>query len=273
MYLFLDSLKMPQKSRRFLHKLHQSLERSGVKCKISFKYECCDALVLYGLGGADRYRVGMDHIEAGKPLLSFDIGYWSRKLPNRKYRFSLNGLHPSMVMVCKHSGPGRFLESKLVIETIKTKKNGPIMLVGNAPKSIAVGAQDWTARTSKEIREQFPDRQIVYRPKPKRPVEHDVVCDRVSSGPIESELKNISLVVCRHSNVAVDACFLGIPVVCTDGAAAGIYPNLLSDYYRQPDAATRVEFLHRLAYWQWGAYEVKQFWQWFFETFPSYDYR
>lgn len=272
-FLFLDSKKCPNKSRRFLHALYRSAKKAGASCAIEPKYTECNALVVYGLGGADRYSVGMEHMASGKPLLSFDLGYWGRKLPHRKYRFSLNGLHPWQVMETKYPGPGRWNKSGLTIKTLPTNDSGPILLVGNAPKSIAVGAKNWTAEKSREIRRAFPGRKILYRPKPKRPHESGVVYDGVSDAPIDAALKQSALVVCRHSNVAVDACRLGIPVVCEDGAAASIYPRRLADWEEQPDLKTRTEFLHRLAYWQWGLNEVELFWGWFFNTFPAYDYR
>jgi len=62
--------------------------------------------------------------------------------------------------------------------------------------------------------------------------------------------------VCRHSNVAIDACRLGIPVVCEDGAAASIYPSRLEDEAQQPSEEARRQFLHRVAHWQWSESEI-----------------
>lgn len=272
-YLSLDVRKMPDKSRKFLYELYRVARVKGLDCAISRNHPPCRALVIFGLGGADRYSVGMSHVAAGKPLLSFDLGYWDRALPQRKYRFSLNGLHPTQVMAGPNPGPARFKKSRLKIQTLPAKPDGPILLVGNAPKSIAVGARNWTAEKSRELRAVFPGRKILYRPKPKRPAEPGVEHDGVSTAPIEKELGKVSLVVCRHSNVAVDACLHGVPVVCDDGAAACIYPQALSEWQQQPGPATRAEFLHRLAWWQWGRHEVDVFWDWFLRTFPAHDYR
>lgn len=271
--LFLDSDRCPKKSRQFLYKLYQSAKTARVDCTFEKSYRDCGALVVYGLGGADRFSVGMEHISMGKPLLSFDIGYWDRKLPNRKYRFSLNGLHPTQVMDGRYLGADRWFKSGLSISSIKVRRDGPILLIGNAPKSIAVGADGWTAKKSRELREVFPGKKILYRPKPKRPHEVGVIHDGLSHKPIDDAMKKVSLVVSRHSNVAVDACRIGVPVVCDDGAAACIYPEHLSDYKSQPTLEYRTEFLHRLAYWQWAAHEVDLFWGWFFGAFPEHDHR
>lgn len=268
MYLFLNSRKSPIKARRLIDSMYRAACDIGISCEMADGYRKCDVLVLYGLGGGDRYQVGLDHMAKGKLLLTWDIGYWDRKHPHRKYRFSINGFHPKNIMDGPYPGGERWDKSGLDITSIDPK--GPIMLVGNAPKSISVGAGGWSAEKSKQIRAMFPDKKIVYRPKPKRPMENGVICDKISTDDIDSALTRVSLVVCRHSNVAVDACRLGVPVVCDDGAAACIYPSKLEDYQNQPDIHRRTEFLHRLAYWQWAESESCQFWDWFFQTFPAY---
>lgn len=219
-------------------------------------------LVLYGLGGGDKMEIARQH--KGN-VLSWDAGYWDRSLDlkNRRYRVSLNGLHPAPYVMKGQAPTGeRFNASGLKVERRKVDPSGPILLVGNGPKSNAIGAAGWSAKKSKELRRLFPDRKIVYRPKPKRPAEPGVLCDSVCLWPIEKALASVSLVVCRHSNVAVDACRWGIPVVCEDGAARAIYPNTYDG--EQPDEATRLEFLHRLAWWQWSARELEKglHWKW-----------
>ncbi len=215
-------------------------------------------LVLYGLGGPDRFRY------VDRPnLMAFDIGYWERELPARKYRVSLNGLHPrGLVMRGARPSPQRWALSGLPILSIPVPKDGPVMLVGNGPKSTAIGAAGWAAAKSRELK--AAGLRVVYRPKPGRALERDVVCDGVVTGPIEDELRKVSLVVCRHSNVAVDACRLGVPVACEDGAAAAIYPRELANRDAQPSLEQREEFLHRLAWWQWTAEECRSggFWHW-----------
>lgn len=233
------------------------------------EYRPCSTLLLFGLGGADRLPIAERHMQSGKTLVAFDLGYWDRKLPLnlRKYRVAINGFHPRNVMNGPYPGAKRWQSANLEIAPARTVI-GPIMLVGNAPKSVAVGAGDWTANKSRELRELFPEAKILYRPKPKRPHEPGVIYDEVSTGQIESELSRVSMVVCRHSNVAVDACRLGVPVVCDDGAAACIYPQQLQNYLQQPSDKERAEFLHRLGYWQWSANEAREFWQWIIKAIP-----
>jgi hypothetical protein len=216
-------------------------------------------VVLYGLGGRDRVQyANRDR------LIAFDAGYWDRKGGDRKYRVAIGGFHsPQFVMRGPYPGGGRWASSGMSIGADR-KASGPILLVGNGPKSNAVGADGWTAAKSRELREAFPDRKVVYRPKPKRPMESGVVHAGIASGAIDDVLRGASLVVCRHSNVAVDACRIGVPVVCDDGAAAAIYPQRLEDAERQPSFEQRTEFLHRLAWWQWSVAECRSgaFWGW-----------
>ena len=216
-------------------------------------------VVLYGLGGRDRV-----HYANRERLIAFDAGYWDRKGPDRKYRVAIGGFHsPQHIMRGPYPGDGRWGASGLSIAPDRDSK-GPILLVGNGPKSNAVGSGGWSAAMSRELRKRFPGRKVLNRPKPKKPMEQGVSHDGIASGAIDDVLRGVSLVVCRHSNVAVDACRMGVPVVCEDGAAAAIYPQRLGDAENQPGLDMRTEFLHRLAWWQWSAAECRsgQFWGW-----------
>lgn len=263
MYHILITPAMAQKAKSFLDALRRAAQANALPVTAGPEYRDCQILITYGLGGADRLPVATRHMGYGKGLVAFDLGYWDRSLPlnERKFRVAINGFHPKNVMSGATPSPERWLASGLTIAPDRAVP-GPIMLVGNAPKAIAVGAAGWTSKKSRELRAAFPGARILYRPKPKRPREAGVMFDELSTGCIQSELNRVSLVVCRHSNVAVDACRMGVPVVCDDGAAACIYPQHLQDYKKQPDFARRCEFLHRLAYWQWSAEEAEQFWFW-----------
>ena|SRR3990167_7173708 len=72
--------------------------------------------------------------------------------------------------------------------------------------------------------------------------------------PIEALLKGASLVVVRHSNVSVDATIAGVPFECEDGAAVWLTQK---DYTPE----NRLNFLRRVAYWQWHKGEVKEAWR------------
>lgn len=245
------------KGSRLLHAFHEVVESRVFKT-----YQPCDVLMLFGLGGADRLPVAEAHLAKGKPFITWDLAYWDRDGPDRKFRFSINHNHPRRVMEGQSPSPDRFRESGLPV-TESYNPDGPIVLIGNGPKTNAVWSKGWTAGKSRELRDRFPGKKILYRPKPGKPIEPGVVYDGLSHGPIGKALKGASLVVCRHSNVAVDACRMGIPVVCDDGAAASIYPKELDGV--QPDRETRQDFLNRLAWWQWSPKEAGEAWPFIME--------
>jgi hypothetical protein len=221
-------------------------------------------LVLYGLGAPDRMASAKMHRDRGGHVVSLDAGYWERKSEHRKFRVSIDGFHcPQLIMRGSDPGPERLNASGIHMSSM-AHPAGDIVLVGNGQKAVSVDADGWTARKSLEIRKAFPRRRIIYRPK-RQFVERGVSCDgKASEEKIEKVLAKSSLVVCRHSNVAVDACRMGIPVVCEDGAASAIYPARLEDEARQPSLALRAEFLRRLAWWQWSMPEMEKglIWPW-----------
>lgn len=225
-------------------------------------------LVTYGLGGHDRLPHALEHIRSGGHVVALDAGYWDRKTEDRRYRVSIDGFHcPNRIMRGPNPGPERWNGSGLSIQN-RSHPRGDVILVGNSTKARAVGASGWTQRKSQELRKAFGlSRRVVYRPKNAQ-VEPGIICHGTNTtGKIEAVLDKASLVVCRHSNVAVDACRLGIPVVCEDGAAAAIYPSRIEDEAKQPSEETRREFLHRIAYWQWSESEIKkgEVWPWLIE--------
>lgn len=250
----------PSRARTLLKNVHTGAEKAGIDARMTTRGVRPHSWVfLYGLGGPDRVQY-----RSQKKVVAFDMGYWCRNNPGRHYRVSVGGLHsPELIFRGDRPTPERWEKAKLSV-TDSAKIRPAIMLVGNGPKSTAIGAQGWAAAKSREIRAIFPGRQIVYRPKPKRPLEPGVVSNVISREPIEQALRTVGLVVCRHSNVAVDACLQGVPVVSEDGAGAAIYPRSLQDYQNQPSLEKRIEFLHRLAWWQWTSEECEgpEFWRW-----------
>ena len=266
-YCFLNSPDTSKKGQGLVKALYNSAILSGKDAALVKEYDPCDVLVLYGMGGKLRLQPALDHVKSGGTLVAFDLGYWGRtvSLATRKYRVSINGMHcPQYIMRGDRPGPQRWTESGM--QTWEHyNENGPIVIAGIGPKSNALGLQGWTKAMSEKIRKRFPDKKIIYRPKPRGYGEAGVICDtRSIGGTIDDALKGASLLVCLHSNTAVDACRMGIPVVCESGAAASIYPNRLEDYKNQPSEAIRTDFLHRIAWWQWSIDEIStgRMWPW-----------
>jgi hypothetical protein len=255
-----------ERAAAMLRSLHAGAVANGVDARVMREYEPRrgSVLVLYGLGAQDRLPHARAHKDSGRHFVALDAGYWERKSSYRKFRVTVDDFHcPSLVMHGPDPGPDRLNGSGIVIQNA-SHPDGHIVLVGNGPKSGSVGAQGWAADKSHEIRKLHPKRSITYRPK-RSFIEPHVVCDATALGDkIETVLDRASLVVCRHSNAAIDACRMGVPVVCNDGAAACIYPSRLEDEANQPSDDKRAEFLRRLAWWQWSTDEMENglLWPW-----------
>jgi hypothetical protein len=250
-YHVLITKKTAAKAKRFLGALISAGIERGLTITRGDEYAECDVLILYGLGGADRINIAAQHQARGKTFVAWDLGYWDRFTHDRKYRLAFNSNHPHDVM------RGPVSPERIRMHSV-SNPNGPILLIGHGRKSNAVWADGWVVEKLSELRRVFPGKQIVYRPKPINPLEVHTL--PISYGAIDDALVGVSLVVCRHSNVAVDACRLGVPVVCDAGAAAEIYPQTLSDRHNQPSEDTRRAFLQRLALWQYSANEADQAW-------------
>lgn len=259
----------PANARRKPRALLKALSSSNSKAEVFTTYQPCERLVLYGWGGDIQQQAIAQH---SGDYAALDLGYWDRAgLNSRQWRVSFNGFHsPQYIMSGPAPSASRWTSSGLQILPDRRVK-GPVLLIGNGPKSNKVIPAGWSVKKLAAIRKAFPGRKVLYRAKPGRPLEHGVKYDGLSSGDIDRAILSSSLVVCRHSNVAVDACRLGVPVVCDDGAGAAIYPSDLSQYKNQPSLTTRIEFLHRLAWWQWSINDIQNgaFWKWMDQRFDA----
>jgi hypothetical protein len=219
----------------------------------------CELLMMYGNGHPIRRPWWRKHLERGGHCIGFDLGYFSREDgDNCKMRVTLDADHPQKWI--RPEPPERW-DSEGIALREDANPRGPVVIIGMGPKSnAALGMQtlQWETRAAKAAKAAYPDREIVFKPKLAR---HPKVPGlRVVTGPIEDVLKGASLVVCRHSNVAIDACIAGVPVVCDDGAAAALYgPDIAAP--TQVTRAQRLEFLRSLAYFNWAPSEAKQAWK------------
>jgi len=145
--------------------------------------------------------------------------------------------------------PSRWLKLNLSLSE-NYDPDGHVIVVGMGRKSRAyLHLLDWERSKLQEASERFPGRRIIYRPKlNKRQVEDALVPwpDSSVGGSIQDLLKGASLVICRHSNVAVDACIAGVPVECEAGAAHWLYSRGTT-----PTVKERLDFLYRLCHWQY----------------------
>lgn len=211
-------------------------------------------LMLYGPGSPTNMPIIKRHGAAGGRVAMWDLGYWDRP---GSMRLSVDGLHPTAAQLSMApEGPGR----RGFELRDDADPQGPILLIGLGAKSVyAYGIPHqmaWERAKAKELRRRFPDRDICWRPKGGLALPLGDLQLRHGM-PIEDALRGCSLVVCRHSNVAVDAAIAGAPVECEDGAALALYGGNPA-----PTAGERAEFLRRLTWWNWSRAEAAAAWQW-----------
>lgn len=225
----------------------------GVRCKVVQAYTGCAPLLMsYGLGHRERLKWTEAHVANGGRLIGWDMGYWDRDVA---MRCTVDDGHPHRWL---RDMPGDRWEAAGIELRNDWNPDGPIVLVGMGIKSrqqFGLHGQEWELRTLAAIRA-VTKREVLYRPKRTEQLEQ---C-RTAEGSIDEALRGASFVVCRHSNVAVDACIAGIPVVCEDGAAAALYGSDLTCPVN-PSEAERLRFLQNLAWFQWRPTEAVQAWR------------
>lgn len=198
-------------------------------------------LMMYGVGLPARHYVAQQHLRAGGHVAMWDLGYWQR---DDHMRLAVDTLHPTAHQV--HAAPGWPREVPALRED--ADPTGPVLIVGIGPKSCrlyGLAHMQWERRALQQVRQRYPGRRILWRPKGKdrTPLPG---AEMVAGPPIDQVLRGCSLVVARHSNVAIDACIAGIPVVCEDGAAHALYGATST-----PTPQQRAEFLARLSWFNW----------------------
>jgi hypothetical protein len=239
---------MAQRGKRIMQAMREAIPESLVTREYRGKDEI---LILYGAGLAQRQHAMRTHLKRGGRVVCWDLGYWDRETA---MRLSIDGMHPTAAQLeLSPTEPRRTFTLRN-----DSKPDGPVLLVGLGDKSadlLGLRRQEWERLALKRIRTQYPGRQIVWRPKGRAPYPLDNL-QMLATMPIEDALRGCSLVVCRHSNVAIDACVAGIPVECEGGAAGALYAGNIA-----PDEKSRLEFLSRLSYWNWKPEEAAQAWK------------
>jgi hypothetical protein len=193
-------------------------------------------LMMWGVGRPGHSAHRDRAIRQGRKVVMWDLGY-----KKGFYRMSIDHDHPWRLFDQTPETGRTFPE-----ELREDAGDGPILLIGMGRKSKSyLNSYNWESKKIAELKRRFPGVPIVVRPKP-----------RAGDGAprIEDALKGCRLVVCRHSNVAVDACIAGVPFECEDGAAFWLMDKAFTPENRQ-------RFLNKLAFWQYAPSEAKQAWE------------
>lgn len=252
----LEVLRLPTNSRHSKETLDGIIEAAkaaGWTVTVTSEYRRRGAvLVVYGVGSTINNAARNAQIARGGRVMMFDLGYFGKKKTGGYFKVSLDTDHPPQYLDLTPNAPARWEAHG--IELKDGAGDGPIVLVGLGPKARTyLNLRHWEANQLRDLRQRFPGREIIHRAKPGKPVLNigvPVDCET----PIADLLRGASLVVCRHSNVAIDAAIAGVPFECVDGAA-----KWLAD--RPFTRDNRLDFLRRCAYWQWKADESAQCWK------------
>jgi len=212
----------------------------------------CDCLVLFGVGAAVHDQARRAQLKRGGRVVSWDLGYFGRAKATGFLRLSIDKDHPQHLLDRTSPDPTRWERFGIELRA-DGDPAGPILLIGLGPKSRRyLHHADWELHKLIELEKRFPGRQVLHRPKPGHEYPK-LRCERDTDTPIDELLKGCSLVVCHHSNVAVDAAVAGVPFEASDGAAVW-----LAERPYTPE--NRLDFLRRLAWWQWKATEAGEAW-------------
>jgi hypothetical protein len=226
----------------------------GINCIVDTQYGARSKwLMTYGLGHPERRPWIEKHLASGGRLIGWDLGYWDREVA---MRLTIDRDHPQHLLT---DMPGnRFAADNITLRE-DYKSFGPIILAGNGAKTRQVlndKAMRWEQQMLEAIRAAYPTQGIRYRAK-----RYETFSGlRLAQGTVEEALAGASLVVCRHSNIAVDACIAGVPAVCSDGIASALYGSSLTKVVH-PSREQRLQFLQNVAWWQWRPTEAIDAWK------------
>lgn len=237
-------------------------EHIVVKYEEDYREVEADVAVFYGLEG-NTPRIFKEYSEKAKAVYT-DLGYWGRREGGRwcgYHKAVVNDRHPTTYFQKRAHMATR--AQNLGVVAAPWQKNGSfILLAGMGDKGAAAEGYDaeyWERKTIETIRK-YTRRPIIYRPKPSwkraRPIQG--VGYSPSTVSIDHALRNCYAVVTHHSNVAVDALVLGIPVFCWKGVAMPMASQDLSQIETPFFPSDRQQWINDVAYCQWSIEEMKR---------------
>lgn len=231
---------------KLLRALIDSAPSAGVTVRETPRYTgCAENLVVWGVGRPEFMAAREAHLARGGRVFMWDMGYLGRAKVDGHCRVSINDFHPWRALDRTPNDPSRFEKFGIDLRE-DADPDGHVILACLGRKSVsAFGLDTWDDRKERELRRRFPDTRVVRREKPRSRY--------AAVEPIEQLLKGARLLACRHSNCAMDAAIAGVPFECEDGAAYWLAQ-------REFTPENRLDFLHRLCWWQWSCYEMAEAW-------------
>lgn len=245
------------RSQQVLAAMAAAAPSAGVDFVRTTEYQgAASTLMIWGPGAPNRIKAMRAHRAAGGRVVAFDLGYWNRDTKNR---VSIDAAHPQAWVMKKTRSGARLAGDRLTIAE-RWNPQGPVVIAGIGQKAqVQYGDQvrAWEQSIADQCRAL--GRTVWYRPKQAQAPILDG-CQRAPVAPIDDVLAGASLVCTWHSNVAVDAIRLGIPVACRDGAAAAVCYSELVQHPEPLPPSVRDQFLANLAHFQYSPSEAAACW-------------
>jgi len=228
---------------------------AGIAIEISRHYRGrCKWLVMWGIGGDNRSYLRDNHIKAGGYVQLWGIGFFKREKVRGYCKCSINQDYATRWLDKTSPIANRWDVLQLDLRDDHDPK-GHIVLAGIGPKQrmyMSPTLDHWERDKLAELQKRFPGRRIVYRPKPNR-MSPQLRCETDAKSDISQVLKGAALVVCMHSNVAVDAVLAGVPFESEDGVSTWLKGK---PYTKD----TRLDFCKRISRWQYKQEEMVDAW-------------
>lgn len=246
---FLRAVTPSLSAAPILHAVADAARAAGDTVRETGRYEGrSEWLVLHGLGAPAHDAARRAHLKRGGHVLAWDFGYWDRVKVTGHMRMTIDDDHPQRWL--DRTPPGGRPVPALREDGDPA---GHILLIGLGRKSRKyLGVPLWERQAYARLAQRFPGRRIIFKPKSGDTTR--LPCEMApSDASIEGLLRGAALVVCRHSNCAVDAATAGVEFEAEDGAATWLQA-------REFTPANRLEFLQRLAWWQYKPHEASVAW-------------
>ena len=251
-----------KRSRILAEAAYSGLRRAGyrptVKSSIHYNGPQADFAVFYGLS------MGLDRVMKEYPLSVYiDLGYWKRRLRSRYdgyHKVIVNGRHPTDYFQQKKHNHNRLKDLNLDIKP--WRKNGNHILVAamsdKAARAEGLAHTIWERDIINQIKRKT-DIPILFRPKPNCMRTRAVQGTTYDKGvDLSVRLDSAHAVVCRQSNVAVDAIVAGVPVYCEKGVGVSLSMGSIDQIADppMPSDEDRMQFLADVSWTQFTTHEI-----------------
>lgn len=265
MMLALHHDPQTKRSAHLAAAMFKGASRLGINARIisGFEQVCGDVGIAYGWAHP---RLFDTYLQRGGHFVYIDLGWWKRKPPNDV----LNGYH-KVVVDGREPGPyfrrgsksDRFAQIGQKIGQWRTDGNH-ILVAGMSEKSARTRGfepQAWEKATIGALKKIYPNRPVVYRPKPSWNGASPIIGAGWSppTTSVGEALRGAWAAVCCHSNVSVDALCAGIPMHVEDGVARAFSLDIHDLGHFEPWAwEGREQLMADIAYCQFTPMEMAE---------------